>query len=192
MERRMRAASLASAAGSARIDRSGLTACRPDSQPSKSLTRSAFVIVRPSSKRAAGNGDDGRAATGQRFGAAAAACGAPGVAVANAPRMAVATAARRRLSLRCRDVAGNAKSPAALVLRGHEVFQHRLAHQVRRQQALAQDEVVEFPLLEFSPELAFGLLAQRQQARVAVEVAVGLPRGAIGEALHLLLGECVA
>jgi hypothetical protein len=51
--------------------------------------------------------------------------------------------------------------------------------------------IVNFFWLNFAPKLLH-FLAQRQQPRVAIEVTVGLPRRAIGKALHLFLGKGVA
>ncbi len=44
-------------------------------------------------------------------------------------------------------------------------------------------------LVELGSQAGLGLFSQRQQLGVPIEVAVGLPRGAIGVALHFLLGE---
>jgi hypothetical protein len=46
-----------------------------------------------------------------------------------------------------------------LLLLGDEVFHHCLAHQIGRQQALSQNEVMKFLLVEFSPELRLDVLS---------------------------------
>ena len=90
--------------------------------------------------------------------------------------------------LRCLE----ASCPPLLVLRRNEFLQHGGAHQVRRQQSLAQDEVVKFLLIEFLAKCRLGFLAQRQQPGVAVEIAVRLAGAAEGEALDFFLGKSVA
>ena len=55
-------------------------------------------------------------------------------------------------------------------LRRDELGEDCLAHEIGRQQALGEDEVVETLLVEFLAEGLSGLLAKLQKAREAVEV----------------------
>src|SRR5271165_2288364 len=77
------------------------------------------------------------------------------------------------------------------LLLGNEHLHHRFAHHVRGKQALRQNEDVKLLLVEPGSQRLLCLLAQRDQLGVAIEIAVGLTRCAIGEALDLLLGEGV-
>ena len=51
-------------------------------------------------------------------------------------------------------------TPAALLLRRHELLEHGFAQQVGGQESLAQDEIVKLPLLELRAERRLDLLAQ--------------------------------
>ena len=48
---------------------------------------------------------------------------------------------------------------AMLALYWYEFFEHRGAHEIRRQQALAQDEVVKLLLIELAAQRRLGFLA---------------------------------
>jgi hypothetical protein len=56
------------------------------------------------------------------------------------------------------------------LLRRDEIGEDGLAHEVGREQALREDEIVEFLLVEFLAEGAFRFLAKLQETREAVEV----------------------
>src|SRR6266849_1495191 len=58
---------------------------------------------------------------------------------------------------------------------GYVVLHHGFAQQVRRQQALRQDEVVVFLLVEMCAQGFFHVGAQLAQARVSVEIRGRLP-----------------
>src|ERR1700678_4751684 len=80
----------------------------------------------------------------------------------------------------------------SLPLRRDEVFEYRRTHEIRRQQALAQDEVVKLLLIELAAQRRLGFLAQGEQARIAIEVAVGLSGAAESEALYFFRGKGMA
>jgi hypothetical protein len=48
-----------------------------------------------------------------------------------------------------------------LALRGYEVLLHRRLHEIRRQQALAQNEIVKLFRIEFAAQRGLGFFAQR-------------------------------
>src|SRR4051812_142479 len=67
--------------------------------------------------------------------------------------------------------------------------EHRLLHEIRRQEALGENGVVEGERVELVAELFFSGIAQLEQPQVAVVIRRGLARRAEGEAVHLLGGE---
>src|ERR1700735_863976 len=80
----------------------------------------------------------------------------------------------------------------SLPLRRNEVLEYRRTHEVRRKQALAQDEVVKLLLIALAGHRGLGFLARGEQARIAIEVAVGLSGAAESEALDFFLGKGMA
>src|SRR5690606_789587 len=77
----------------------------------------------------------------------------------------------------------------ALPGRGDELLLHRPGQQVRRQQALVEQEVVERQPVELRSKRQLGVHAQLQDAAVAVEIAAGLAWGVEHVAVELLLGH---
>jgi hypothetical protein len=49
--------------------------------------------------------------------------------------------------------------PRSLFSRGNEILHDRFSHQVGRQQALRQNEVMEFPLIELWSQSRFGIFS---------------------------------
>jgi hypothetical protein len=62
------------------------------------------------------------------------------------------------------------RSTLVAFLAGDEILENRLAHQVGREQALREDEIVKFLLVELLAERRFRFLAQFEQLREAVEI----------------------
>ena len=73
----------------------------------------------------------------------------------------------------------------------HKLFEHDLLQQVRRQQPLCQDEVVKGLGVEPAAHGFFHLVAQLAQARVAIEISVGLAGCPERIALDFLVGHGV-
>src|SRR5512140_321708 len=67
--------------------------------------------------------------------------------------------------------------------------EHRLLHEVGRQEPLGEDGVVEGERIEVPAQLLFGRLAQLEQLQVTVVVRRGLAGRPEGEAVDLLGGE---
>src|SRR5258705_44272 len=70
-----------------------------------------------------------------------------------------------------------------------KLFQHRLLHEVRRQQPLGEDGVVEAERLKPRAQLLLGSFPQIEDAEIPVVVSGRLGRRAEGVAVHLLGGE---
>src|SRR5438874_2713043 len=69
----------------------------------------------------------------------------------------------------------------------NEVLLNRFLHQAWWKKTLRKNEIVEAHRVELWPKRRFRRLPQLQQARVAIEVAIRLPRAADGVAFHLLI-----
>ena len=90
--------------------------------------------------------------------------------------------------MRAPGITGSSQYTASVLLTRHELVHDGILEDVRRQQTLRQDEIMEGLLIEIVTQLQFGLSTQCLHLVLAVVIRRRLSRHAIGVALDFVLG----